>query len=125
MFVFTALFLSLTVFAATPVAESTNTYYLETVPKHELRMEVEYRHCKDDPLPLSFRRTNSLTSVQGKKVRFIVLKSDPRDTKCKGALKKSNLKYVVESSPDDHTQTYVILNKNEKLLSAESVKPSK
>lgn len=123
MFIFSALFLSLSLFAAVPIAESTNTYYLETVPKHVIQLEVEYQHCKDDPLPVTFRRTNSLTSVRGKKVRFIVLKSDPREVKCKGALKKSKMKYEVAASPDNHTQAYVILGKNEKLTRAESVKP--
>lgn len=115
--------LSTTTFGATPIAESTNTYYLETVPKHELRMEIEYKHCKSDPLPVSFRRTNSITSVKGKKVRFIVLKSTPRDLKCKGALTKSKHPHVINASPDDHTQAYIILDKSEKLLSADAVKP--
>lgn len=123
MFIFPVLLASLFAFAAAPVAESTNTYYLETIPKHELKLEVEYQHCKDDPLPVSFRRTNSLTSVRGKKVRFIVLKSTPREVKCKGALKKSTMRYDIMASPDNHTQAYVILGKNEKLLQADSVKP--
>lgn len=123
MFIFSALLLSLSALAAAPVAESTNTYYLETVPKHALKLEVEYQHCKDDPLPVSFRRTNSLTSVRGQKVRFIVLKTTPRDVKCKGALKKSKQKYEIEASPDNQTQAYVILGKNEKLLQAEAVLP--
>lgn len=122
MFIYALLFLSLSSLAAAPVAESTNTYYLETVPGHTLKLEVEYQHCKDDPLPVEFRRTNSLTSVMGAKVRFIVLKSVPRPTKCKGALKKDVLKYEVEPSPDNSTQTYVILDRKEKLLKADAVK---
>ncbi len=123
MFILSALFLSLSVLATAPVAESTNTYYLETVPNHALKLEVEYQHCKEDPLPVSFRRTNSITSVRGRKVRFIVLKSIPRDVKCKGALKKSSQKYEIAPSPDNQTQAYIILGKNEKLIQAESVKP--
>jgi hypothetical protein len=122
MFIFSLLFLSLGSFAVVPIAEVTNTYYLETVPKHSLELEVEYQHCKEDPLPVEFQRTNSLTSVKGEKVRFIVLKSLPRTLKCKGALKKAVMKYLVEPSMDNMSQSYVILDRKEKLLKAESVK---